>query len=115
MRCDKCGGDFDEKAEKYKTYKGIDVHHNPPQFLMDKWEGETYNLCRKCHRELHDEIIKILNQVAHTLKFNKNEYWVCQQMSPNEKEIAKQVVYDFTNRWLEKKDGDTKDIAAKGN
>jgi hypothetical protein len=44
MKCYKCKGEFNEKAKKYKTYKGIDVHHNPPQFLMDKWEGETYNV-----------------------------------------------------------------------
>jgi len=101
MKCDKCGNDFSGYIyEKGETYNGIDEHHNPPKFLMRNWEGKFYNLCRGCHRKLHDEIIIILNKVAGTLKFNKSEHWVTKKMSPNQIEEARKIVYIFTEEWI---------------
>ena len=111
MKCNKCGKDKFEDWKNGITYEGLDEHHNPPEFiseyLKEKWSGEYYSLCRKCHRELHDEIIKIMNKKAETLKFIKSEYWVMQRMSLNQLRECKKEIYDFTNKWLEKKENDT--------
>ena len=101
--CDK----EEEKWERYKTYKGLDEHHNPPKFLCrgevpngNYWRGKTYFLCRKHHRELHDKILKILNRIAGTLKFVNSEHWALQRMNEEQIERAKKEVYDFTEEWI---------------
>jgi hypothetical protein len=105
MKCDYCNEDFSEsKWEKGVTYEGIDSHHNPPEFLSDflkeQWSGEFYNLCRKHHRELHDQIILLLNKKANTLKFIKSEYWVLQKMNLKQIEEVKEEIIEFTRRWI---------------
>ena len=107
MKCAKCSKDFpDNSWVKGETYEGIDYHHNPPEFLMDKWEGEIIPLCRKCHKELHYEIKKILNDIAKTLKFVNSEYWVIQKMSLAQKKIAFVRVFEYTKEWI--KNGNSK-------
>lgn len=110
--CDYCNHAFKIKAEKGVTYKGIDEHHNPPKFMFEeneKWVGELLNLCRKHHRELHDEIIKILNEEVGTLKFVNSEHWVWIKMSINDRKKARERVYTFTKKWIKEnnEDGDT--------
>ena len=101
MICDKCKKEFNGMEWKSgETYEGIDLHHNPPQFMMNKWEGKTYNLCRKCHRKLHDEIIKILNKFANTLKFIKSEYWVWNKIIPNKRQEIKDEIIKFSEVWI---------------
>jgi hypothetical protein len=98
--------------ESGKTYNGLDEHHNPPKFLCvgevpggNYWKGKTYFLCRKHHVELHREIKIILNRIAETLKFCNSEDWLCQKMTWQQIEQARQEVYDFTERWI--KNGNT--------
>ncbi len=91
MKCDKCKNEIVETWVRGKTYLGIDEHHNPPKFMVDEWKGKTHNLCRKCHRNLHDEIIKILNK--ENLKFIKSEHWAWIKIIPNKrKEIVKRII-----------------------
>ena len=113
--CDYCKHIFKIKAEKGVTYKGIDEHHNPPKFMFEKyekWKGKLYNLCRKHHRKLHDEIINILNLEAKMLKFIKSEYWVWMKMNLIQRGKARERVFKFTERWINKKEeeDDTKTI-----
>lgn len=119
MICDKCKKDFSYiKWKSKETYKGIDVHHNPPEFISDyfkeKWSGEFYNLCRDCHVKLHHQIKKLLNKKAGTLKFINSEYWVMKRMSPIQIKESKRDIYCFTKDWLKKeevkKDGDSDTI-----
>lgn len=112
MKCDKCKKDFSEEIwESGKTYKGIDEHHNPPQFMFEDeevWKGVLYNLCREHHRFLHDKIIKILNQEAGTLKFLKSEYYVWLKMNKIQKLSAREKIFEFTENFIkEEKNGDT--------
>ena len=108
MICDKCKQDFSNVVwEKGKTYNGIDQHHNPPEFMVEKWEGEIYNLCRKHHRELHDKIIEILNEG--TLKFVKSEYWAWIKIIPSKRQEVIEKVIKFTKGWV---DGNSKEITA---
>ena len=105
MICDYCRKDFSDIIwENGKTYKGIDRHHNPPEFisnfLNEKWNGEFYNLCRKHHRELHDEIIKILNKHSNSFKFINSEYYILQKMTPRQIQEAKEEIIIFTREWL---------------
>lgn len=105
MECNKCKGDFSHIQWKSKeTYEGIDLHHNPPEFISDylkeKWSGEFYNLCRKHHKELHKEILKILNKNSSSLKFINSEYWICKRMSLNEMKQAQKEIYIFTKEWI---------------
>jgi len=101
MNCAKCKKYFTGNEWKSgKTYEGIDEHHNPPKFMVNVWEGKLYNLCRKCHRELHDEIIKILNEEAKTLKFVNSEHWVWIKILPINQPKAVKRVFDFTEEWI---------------
>lgn len=100
MKCDKCKKEFDDEWKSGVTYKGIDEHHNPPKFMVDEWNGFFYYLCRKCHRELHDEIIKILNKFSVSLKFNKSEYWTWLKILPRNRPKATEEVFDFTEGWV---------------
>ena len=107
--CDYCNHLFKIKAEKGVTYKGIDEHHNPPQFMFEKdenWKGKIYNLCRKHHRQLHDEIIKILNMEAKMLKFVKSEYWVWMRINLARRKEIRKKIFGFTERWIKEKEED---------
>lgn len=100
MICEKCKNDFSSVAwEKDVTYFGIDHHHSPPQFMLAPWKGEIINLCRECHRKLHDKvIIKILNEGQ--LKFVNSEHWAWIKIIPNKrKEIIEKIIIS-TKRWL---------------
>lgn len=115
MKCQKCGREFEDCWESKKTYEGIDYHHNPPisfsKFLNEKWKGKIIPLCRKCHKDLHSEIIKILNKKAETLKFIKSEYWVFQRMNLLKIKETQKEIYDFTIKWLNQKENDSKTIS----
>lgn len=100
LECDYCHHLFKIKARQGITYKGIDEHHNPPQFMLDNWEGEVYYLCREHHRKLHDEIIKIMNRIAETLKFVNSEHWVWVKMNKLKQNECVREVYNFTKRWI---------------
>lgn len=108
MKCNKCKKEFfNGEWKSGETYKGIDEHHNPPKFMMEIWKGKFYNLCRDCHRELHDEIIKILNDEANTLKFVNSEHWVWLKIIPKNRLKATKRVFKFTEEWV---NGDTNEI-----
>jgi len=104
MICKKCYGDFSEiKAEKNKTYTGIDYHHNPPTFMFFEGElfiGDIIPLCRKCHRELHDIILKIMFRYSNLFKFKKSEYQNWIGIIGDKKEKCRIEVYNFTREWL---------------
>jgi len=111
MKCVKCKEDVTVKWISGETYKGIDEHHNPPEFLSDylkeNWSGEKYYICRDCHDKLHKEIRKILNKFAGTLKFVDSDYWILKKMNLLQIQESKKIIYDFTKKWLEvQKDGD---------
>lgn len=104
--CKKCLNDFNIKAEKNVTYLGIDEHHNPPEFMFEKdeiWFGEMVSLCRKCHRELHDNLIEIMLKHSTLFKKNKSEYWIWLHTSLNERKKCREECYNFTNEWLNNK------------
>jgi hypothetical protein len=106
MKCAYDGEEIEDIWESGKTYEGVDEHHNPPQFLMENWEGETYYLCRKHHVELHKQIKIILNRIAGTMKFCNSEDWLLKKMNINQIRQARQEVYDYTKRWIN--NGNTK-------
>ncbi len=111
MRCDFCKEEFNQKAEQGITYVGIDEHHNPPQFMFEdneKWTGEYYNLCRKNQRQLHDEIIKILNEELGTLKFVNSEHQIWIRMNLIQRKKSRERVYEFTKKWIGDNDKNTK-------
>jgi len=102
IECDKCHEFWDSNCWEYKrTYKGIDQHHNPPKFMVEKWEGKIYNLCRKHHRELHDEIIKILQKYSNQLKKVKSEYWTWIYILPKDRKECVKEITEFTKKWVE--------------
>lgn len=107
IQCSYCGKWFENTDFKPReTFKGIDEHHNPPKFLTGekKWndfEGRCFfNLCREHHKFLHDEILKIMNKVVGTLKWNGSEYWLLQKLSPNQRKEVTKEVFEFTNKWI---------------
>jgi len=101
MKCQKCKRDFSNVIwEKGKTYEGLDEHHNPPKFMIEKWNGKTYYLCRKHHRELHDEIIKILNKFTKSSVFVKSERWTWIKIIPKDRLKVTKEVCNFTERWI---------------
>ena len=104
MICEKCKEDFSEiKGEKYKTYTGIDEHHNPPTFMFREDEiflGELIPLCRKHHRELHDIILKIMFKHSNLYKPKKSEYWTWIAIIGERKNECRKEVYNFTKEWL---------------
>jgi hypothetical protein len=102
MICDKCKKDNKEIWEKDKTYLGIDEHHNPPRFMIESWEGDIFNLCRECHRNLHDEIIKIMLKYSNLLnKRNKSEYWIWLHTFSEERKNCMEDVISFTKKWIQ--------------
>jgi len=105
MKCDKCLNEFNEEWKLGKTYEGIDEHHNPPQFLMEKgeeWKGELFSLCRKHHTELHKEITEIIRK--HSMrKTGKSDYWLWLYVSDRKK--CREEIIKFTEGWIE---GDSK-------
>ena len=102
--CLKCKKDFsDITAQQKVTYKGIDIHHNPPKeiikFLKEEWKGELYPLCRECHKKLHIEITKILKKYSNKPKYN-SDYWLMLNSTINKLNEAKEEIYSFTKKWL---------------
>ena len=114
MKCDKCKEDINVIWKSRETYKGIDKHHNPPEFLSnflkEKWSGEFYYFCRDCHRKLHNEIIILLNKKTNTSKFINSEFWVIQKINLKLIKESQTEIYDFTKEWIKievKKEDDT--------
>lgn len=104
--CDKCGL-IGERWEKGVTYEGIDGHHNPPEFMLEEWEGEIIPLCRKHHRELHDEIRRIMFEHSTLFKPNKSDYWTWIKVIPNKRGGCIEEVIKYTKGWI---DGNSKEI-----
>jgi len=108
MKCAKCSKK-NIAWESGKTYKGLDKHHNPPEFLSNKlgeeWSGEFYMLCRDCHVELHREIKQILFKNSNSMKFIDSEDWLMKKMCINQIKEAQKEIYDFTKEWI---NGNTK-------
>ena len=104
MKCERCGKDLTEQWKKYKTYKGEEEHHNPPKFMMEKWQGTLHDLCVDCHDKLHIEVIKILNKQAGLLKFCNSEYWVWKKMSMAQRLVAMAETIEFTIKYIKKED-----------
>lgn len=105
IECDKCKGLYDSNSwERGLTYKGIDKHHNPPEFISERlgepWSGEFYNLCRKCHVDLHKEIKQILFRNSNCFKFVNSEFWLMQHMTLQNIKKAKEEIYLFTKEWV---------------
>ena len=112
-KCKRCGKE-NTKWNSGETYKGLDEHHNPPQFMMNEWKGELYFLCRECHKELHQKIIvPLLNNFARTLKYNGSEYWIWFKILPIDKPNAIKKVYNTTKDFIE--NVNTTNITTKGN
>jgi hypothetical protein len=109
--CVRCNRIFTDKWIVNKTYKGIDRHHNPPEFisnfLKESWSGEFYYLCRDCHVELHREIRRILHKNSNSLKFINSDDWLLKKMTINQIKKAKDEIYLFTKKWVEDKDDTT--------
>ncbi len=102
MICEKCKKDFsDKKWEKGETYEGIDSHHNPPEFMLDKWKGNMIDLCRKHHREIHDFILDIMFKHSTLFKPLKSEHWMWVNIIPYKREECIEEVIKFTEEWLE--------------
>jgi len=105
MRCRKCKEDFSEKDwESGKTYLGIDEHHNPPEFMLEEWNGEMISLCRKCHKDLHIEIRRIIFEHSTTFKPNKSDYWSWIKVIPNKRQECITEIIKFTRGWLNGED-----------
>jgi len=115
--CDKCKKSFNKSEKGYwisgVTFEGIDRHHNPPEeiyrFLKLKWNGEFFNLCRKCHQGLHKEITLILKKYSNVPKYN-SDYWLMKNSTLIKIIEAKEEIYYFTKEWI-KKDGNTKETS----
>ncbi len=105
--CEKYGF-VGEKWVSGVTYEGIDEHHNPPTFMMKRWEGEIINLCRRCHKELHDIILKIIFKHSNLFKPNKSEHWTWIKVIPNKRQEYISEVIKSTREWV---DGNSKTIA----
>ena len=117
MECDFCQEEFNKPWRIGFTYEGIDKHHNPPEFISKRleegWSGEFFNLCRKHHKDLHCEIIKILNKNSNSLKFINSEHWICERMTLEQIKKSQKEIYDFTKEWIKRgKNGDTKTITS---
>jgi len=105
MKCEKCGDDNFKEWKSGETYKGLDEHHNPPEFITErlgeKWEGERYLLCRECHILILHKIIKqILFRNSNSAKFVNSEYWLMNKMTLEQLKIAREEIYNFTKLWL---------------
>jgi len=111
ISCEKCKREFDTETKDYwvsgSPFEGIDRHHNPPEeffrFLEREWVGEYYNLCRKCHKELHKEITIILKKYSLKPKYN-SDYWLMLNMTPEKIGLATKEIYEFTKKWANKND-----------
>jgi len=104
MKCEKCGKDFEYKAEKGITYKGIDYHHNPPEFMLEKWAGEIIPLCRKDHVKLHKKIKEIMFKHSTCLKMINSEHWLWLKTLPMNREGCIKEVIEFTKGWIKEND-----------
>lgn len=109
--CIKCNKIFSDGWERYKTYLGIDEHHNPPEeisnFLNEKWSGEFYRLCRECHIKLHKKITLILKKYSIRQEYN-SDYWLMKYSTISKIKEAQEEIYIFTKKWIkEVTNGDT--------
>jgi len=104
MICEHCKKDFSGiKAEQGITYEGIDYHHNPPEFMVDKWKGELLKLCRKCHKELHIKIREIMFKHSTLFKPNKSDYWTWIKVLPCDREKCVNEVIKYTKELVNDK------------
>jgi len=86
MICMKCGEDLSHiRAEKYKTYEGIDEHHSPPEFMLEEWEGR---------------IIRIMFEHSTLFKPNKSEHWTWIKVIPTNRPKCIKEVIKFTDDWI---------------
>ncbi|MEX2017261.1 MAG: hypothetical protein WD876_02210 [Candidatus Pacearchaeota archaeon] len=109
MICQKGNHEIESDWKSRETYRGIDRHHNPPEFMFkdtkkEKWTGEMLDICRKHHIELHKEIKKIMYRNSNSLKFINSEDWLMKKMSSEQIVRARKEVYIFTKEWLKQKD-----------
>lgn len=101
MICEKCGKNLSHiKAKKYITYEGIDEHHNPPTFMLKTWVGEIMLLCRKHHKKLHDEILKIMFRHSLLRVPKKSEYWTWIKILPINRKKCIDEIIKFTKGWI---------------
>jgi len=107
LACEKCKRVFDTNDITYwqrgVKFEGIDRHHNPPEeiskFLKEKWSGEFFDLCRKCHIDLHGEITTILKKYSNKPKYNA-DYWLMMYSIPLKIKEAQKEIYEFTKEWI---------------
>ncbi len=104
MKCEKCLQDFNSEWKTGLTYEGIDVHHSPPTFMLNKWEGILINLCRNCHQNIHIEISHIIFKHSTLLKPNKSEYWLWKHIIPINHGKVIEEVENYTQEWLNNMD-----------
>lgn len=122
MKCKKCGKE-NEVWKSGVTYKGLDRHHNPPEY-MDLYDGDIIDgeepnriydmitLCRDCHtgpKGLHRTIIlPILNKFSNQLRNNGSENWIWNKFIPQcDKKKCREEIFQATKKWVE--DGDTRE------
>lgn len=102
MKCTKCNQDFsDAQYKQGETYKGIDYHHNPPTFMMEKWEGMIIPLCREHHVEIHREIKKIMFKHSSLMKPKNSEHWTWIAILPKDRKKVIRGVNKFAGKWLD--------------
>ena len=111
VKCDKCKKISDTNDwESGTSYEGNDRHHNPPEeiyrFLKLKWVGEMFNLCRKCHTDLHKEITLMLKKYSNAPRYN-SDYWLMKNSTIGKIIEAKDKIYLFTKKWVGKNDTKT--------
>lgn len=75
MNCKRCGVKNSKEYQMGETYKGIDFHHNPPEFMFEEncWKGDLIPLCRDCHVWIHKEIKLIMFKYSNLFKFVNQE------------------------------------------
>lgn len=105
-KCKKRKQDFPE-WKNGETYIGLDLHHNPPEFISDymneEWSGEKFFLCRGCHQELHKQILLIMFKHSTLSKPKNSEYWTWQSIIPSKRKEMIDEIVKFTRGWI---DGD---------
>lgn len=101
MKCQKCLKEFQEDTwQSGETYNAIDIHHNPPQFMVEQWKGDLINLCRKCHRDLHNKILEIMFSFSNLYKPKKSEQWTWLYIIGSKRKECIDAVTKFTMGWI---------------
>lgn len=102
-KCKKPRESFPEWKSK-ETYSGLDIHHNPPEFisnyLNESWSGETIFLCRECHKELHKRILIIMFKHSTLFNLKNSEYWTWQNIIPSNRKSMIEEIIKFTREWV---------------